>query len=71
MKLANSFVPNAPFLYPVKTRKVFRCFQGVEKGGTGSKWFYSTKKYLENNSDILMKIWTNAYCEKIIVDIVL
>ena len=31
----NPFVPNAPFLYPLKTsenRKVFWCFHGVEKG---------------------------------------
>ena len=35
------FVPNAPFLYPMKTenRKVFSCFQGVEKGFTGNKLF--------------------------------
>ena len=39
--LFNPFVPNAPFLYPLKTsgnRKVLRCFQGVEKGYTGNKW---------------------------------
>ena len=31
----NTFVPNAPFLYHLKTsekHKVFCCFQGVEKG---------------------------------------
>ena len=35
----NPFVPNAPFLYPLKTsenRKVFWCFQAAEKGCTGS-----------------------------------
>ena len=35
------FVPNAPFLYPLKTlenRKVFCCFQGVEKGCIGNEW---------------------------------
>ena len=35
------FVPNAPFLYPLKTsenRKVFWCFQGVEKVCIGNKW---------------------------------
>ena len=35
------FVPNAPFLYPLKTsekRKVFRYFQGVEKRCTGNEW---------------------------------
>ena len=37
----NPFVPNAPFLYLLKTsekRKVFSFFQGVEKGCTGNKW---------------------------------
>ena len=35
------FVPNAPFLYPLNTsenRKVFWCFQGVEKECSGNKW---------------------------------
>ena len=31
-KFLNPFVPNAPFLYPLKT-----CFQGVEKGCIGNK----------------------------------
>ena len=37
----NPFVPNAPFLYHLKTlekRKVFWCFLGVEKGCIGNKW---------------------------------
>ena len=37
----NPFVPNAPFLYPLKTSenlKVFWCFQGVEKRCIGNKW---------------------------------
>ena len=37
----NPFVPNAPFLYPLKTSensKVFRCFEGVEKRCIGNKW---------------------------------
>ena len=36
----NPFVPNAPFLYYVKTSEnltVF-CFQGVEKGCIGNEW---------------------------------
>ena len=36
--LFNPFVPNAPFLYPMKTPEnlmVFLCFQGVEKGCIG------------------------------------
>ena len=38
----NSFVPNVPFPYPLKTsenRKVFWCFRGVEKGCIGNEWF--------------------------------
>ena len=37
----NNFVPDAPFLYPMKTSEnlaVFLCFQGVKKGGIDSKW---------------------------------
>ena len=37
----NPFVPNAPFLYPLKTSencKVFWCFQGLEKGYIGNEW---------------------------------
>ena len=36
----NPFVPNSPFLYPLKTsenRKVFRCLQGVKKGCIGNE----------------------------------
>ena len=38
--LFNPFVPNAPFLYPLKIsekHKVFWCFKGVEKGCIGKK----------------------------------
>ena len=41
LSLINPFIPNAPFLYPLKTsenRKVFWCFQGMEKGCMGDKW---------------------------------
>ena len=37
----NLFVPNAPFLFPLKTSEnltVFWYFQGVEKGCIGNKW---------------------------------
>ena len=40
----NPFVPNTPFLYSLKTsenRKVFWCFQEVEKGSTGNMWLIS------------------------------
>ena len=39
--LLNPFVPNKPFLYPLKTSenlKVLWCFQGVKKGCIGNKW---------------------------------
>ena len=34
------FFPSVPFLYALKTSgncKIFRCFEGVEKGGFGNK----------------------------------
>ena len=37
----NSFVPSAPFLYPLKAsenRKLFRCFHAVEEGCIGNEW---------------------------------
>ena len=37
----NPLVPNAPFVYRLKlseNRKVFWCFQGVEKGYIGNEW---------------------------------
>ena len=37
----NPFIPNAPFLYPLKTsenHKVFWCFQGAKKGCIGNEW---------------------------------
>ena len=40
----NPFVPNALFLYPLKTSENlidFWCFQGVEKMCIGNKWFKS------------------------------
>ena len=42
----NPFVPNALFLYPLKTEnfKIFWCFQGVEKACIGNKW---VKTYLK------------------------
>ena len=40
VNVINPFVHNAPFLYLLKTenRKVFWCFQGVEKGCIGNEW---------------------------------
>ena len=37
----NPFVPNAPFLYLLKTPEnltVLQCFQGLEKGWVGKEW---------------------------------
>ena len=37
--MINPFVPDATFVYPLKTpEKVFWCFQGVEKGCIGNEW---------------------------------
>ena len=41
MESVNPFVPNAPFLYPLKTSEnltVFLCFQGVQKECIGNEW---------------------------------
>ena len=49
----NPFLPKEPFLYPLKTsenRKVFWCFQEVEKGGIGNEWVKSEhSKILREN----------------------
>ena len=34
----NPFVPNAPFLHPLKTLENLQNFQGLEKGRIGNKW---------------------------------
>ena len=51
----NSFVPDGPFLYPLKTSDnltVFLCFQGVEKGWIGNKWVkYGEKFLIQNGKD--------------------
>ena len=39
----NPFVPNSPFLYPLKTSEnltVFWCFKGAEKGCIREKWVH-------------------------------
>ena len=41
LSFLNPFVPNAPFVYPLKTsenHKVFWCFHGVEKRCIGNEW---------------------------------
>ena len=42
----NPFIPNAPFLYSLKTSENLRvcwCFEGVEKGCIGNEWVKETK----------------------------
>ena len=41
MGIFNQLIPNAPFLYPLKTSengKIYWYFQGVEKGNIRNKW---------------------------------
>ena len=41
MNTLKPFAPNPPFVYLLKAsqnRKVFGCFQGVEKGCIGNEW---------------------------------
>ena len=54
-KPISPFFSNALFFYPLKTekRKVFRCFQGVEKGCIGNEW-------VKKHSDI--RIVTRSIC---------
>ena len=45
------FLPNTPFLYPLKTSKsskVFWCFQGVEKQRIGNNWVKPFEVFTEN-----------------------
>ena len=51
MNIFNSFVPNAPFLYPLKTWEyltVFSCLQGVEKGCIGNEWVKESPETIGN-----------------------
>ena len=54
--LLNPFVSNAPFLYPLKAsenRKVFWCFQGVEKGYIGKNGL-NLKNLMDNEVLLLI-----------------
>ena len=54
----NPFVPNALFLYLLKTSenlKVFRCFQGVEKECIGNEWVKQAWTNWERNLSTLLK----------------
>ena len=60
----NPFIPNASFLYPLKTaenRKYFWCFQGVQKECIGNEWvkvlwFSQAHKYLWIKSKLFFTI---------------
>ena len=41
----NQFVPDGPFLYPLKTSKKRKCFRVVEKGCIGKEWVIKNVKY--------------------------
>ena len=50
MKTINPFVPNASFLYPLKTSEnltVFWCFQGMKKGWIRNEWVNTIKDFNE------------------------
>ena len=50
----NPFVPNAPFLYPLKTSEklsVFLCFQGVEKECIGNNWLKINSIYTKSDNN--------------------
>ena len=55
----NPFVPNVPFLHPLQTsenRKIFWCFQGVEKGCIGYKWVKGFIEHTNQKSVCSMKV---------------
>ena len=62
LNTVNPFVPNAPFLYPLKTSEsltVFWCFQGVGKGCIGNKCVKDkAKAALVNVKDSLVKMFS-------------
>ena len=62
-KIFNPFVPNSPFLYPLKTSEnltVFWCFQGVEKECIGNKWVKDALK-IQTPSKCLIKVDNSSH----------
>ena len=56
--LINSFVPNAPFLYPLKTSlKVFWRFQWVEKVCIGNLWIKTIFDDDDDDDDDELFLW--------------
>ena len=72
----NPFVPNALFFYPLKTsenRRVFGCFQGVEKGCLGNEWVNSVfsicnVSILDPFSKIFLNSKNNSLAQQAILD---
>ena len=58
----NPFVPNAPFLYPLKTSENLKvsCFHGVEKGCSGDKWVNCSTNIKNTTYVLLTMLWFNA-----------
>ena len=65
----DSFVTNAPFLYPLKTsenHKVFWCFQGLEKGCIGNKWVKNHIRLITSTSARICRIkWVEDKCKNL------
>ena len=62
--LCNLFVPDTPFLYPLKTSenlKVFWYFQGVKKGCIGDEW---VKFFNEVFCLTILWVWQKRNCDK-------
>ena len=65
----NLFVPNAPFLYHLKTsenRKVFWCFQGVPTGGIGNEWVNTLVKNCISVSVLWKKLFRKRFSKKLL-----
>ena len=60
----NPFIPNVPFFYPLKTsenRKVFWCFQGIQKGCIGNEcvWVKLVSKHVF--VDLILQSWPRIH----------
>ena len=57
-KLINPFVPNAPFLYSLKTSEnLFWCFEEVEKECIGNEWVKEDKDSLKTEEGTMKLIY--------------
>ena len=67
LRLFNPFVPNAPFLYSLKTEnhKFFWCFQEVEKGALEQDGLRNTLLFLETYARLhLLQTFAQPFPEK-------